>query len=62
MKTIKEVRDAFWEAHPMYIHQRKKTWRQNRYNATIRTMFVDYVDHLRRDNKISSELANRVTL
>lgn len=62
MKTITEVRDAFWDAHPLFQHMRKKTWRQNRYNATVRSAFVAYVDYLQRDNQISRDLAYRATL
>lgn len=35
---------------------------QNEYNATIRTMFVDYVDSLQRSGEISDRLAKNVTL
>jgi hypothetical protein len=62
MKTITEVRKAFWAYYPEFKPEYRKTYRQNDYNATIRTTFVDYVDHLRKGNVISEKLANRVTL
>lgn len=62
MKTITQVRMAFWEAFPEFKSDYRKTWRQNQYNATIRTTFVNYVDSLRKDNSITESLANRVTL
>lgn len=62
MKTISEVRAAFWEDHSQFRHQYRKTWRQNRYNATIRAAFVDYVDMLQKSGQITDALADRVTL
>lgn len=62
MKTITAVRLSFWSAFPEFKSEYRKTYRQNDYNATIRSCFVDYVDNLRRDNQISESLANRVTL
>jgi hypothetical protein len=62
MKTVNQVRAAFWEAHPQFKADYRKTYRQNQYNATIRTHFVDYVDHLRRNGDITESLAHRVTL
>ena len=62
MKTINEVRAAFWEDHGQFRHLYRKTWRQNQYNATVRAAFVDYVDSLHRDGQISDKLADRVTL
>ena len=62
MKTINEVRESFWNAFPEFQSERKTTKRQNQYNATIRSEFVQYVDFLHRDGIISDKLANRVTL
>lgn len=62
MKTITAVRKAFWEAHPQFKSEYRVKKRQNAYNATIRTAFVDYVDSIRRDGVISEGLAQRVTL
>ncbi len=62
MKTITEVRNSFWDNHPQFRSEYRKTWRQNQYNATIRSCFVDYVDHLQKDGVISESLAYRVTL
>jgi hypothetical protein len=62
MKKISEVRKAFWNNHPEFKSQYRKTYRQNQYNATIRSAFVAYIDGLKRDNVISESLANKVTL
>lgn len=62
MKTVTEVRTSFWEAHPEFKSEYRKTWRQNQYNCDIRTSFVDYVDYLRKDGVINESLAYRVTL
>ena len=53
MKTITEVRRAFWAAHPLLL--RKKT-------VDTRCAFVDFVDCLARNGQITDALANRVTL
>lgn len=66
MTTQKQIRAAFWAAHPEHeAHARKwgiKTAPQNRHNATTRTAFVDFVDYLNRSGEISDELAQRATL
>ena len=62
MKTQTEVRQAFWEAHPQYKNEYRKTCRQNQYRTDIRCAFVGFVDILRGDNEITETLANRVTL
>ena len=62
MKTLKQVRQAFWEAHPMFKNDYRKTYRQNRYKTDIRIAFVDYIDHLHRNGDINDSLANRAIL
>ena len=62
MKTKTEVRQAFWEAHPQFKNEYRKTWKQNQYNTDIRCSFVGYVDYLQKDGQISEKLAYRVTL
>ena len=62
MKTVTEVRNAFWASHEEFQSEFRKTWRQNRYNATIRSSFVMFVDNLHRDGQISDNLKNRATL
>ena len=61
--TQAQFRDAFWRQLPlMYRAQRRVRLRQNDYNATIRTAWVDFVDHLQKGGGISEALADRVTL
>jgi hypothetical protein len=60
----REVRAAFWEAHP--DAERKKTPDYSG-NGTMhvtdtRCAFSDYVDSLSRNGEISQALAERVTL
>jgi len=62
LKTISQVRANFWDNHPEYKPERRTRKRQNDYNATIRTAFVDYVDYLHRDGQISDAMAQKVTL
>ena len=61
MKTITEIRAAFWQGNEHMKHFIKSK-RQNEYNATIRSEFVEFVDMLNKDGFISDSLANRVTL
>lgn len=62
MKTVTELRRAFWEAHPQFMKYYRSSKRQNDYNADIRSSFVMFVDNLHRDGVISDNLANRVIL
>jgi hypothetical protein len=60
MNTLKEVRTAFWNAHPQ--HTRKGAMKQNNYSTDIRVNFCDYLDQLRKSGEISNKLANNATL
>lgn len=66
LTTQKQVREAFWEAYPLFDHQARKAGirskRQNEHCATVRCSFVDFVDMLCRNGEISETLAERVTL
>ena len=66
LTTQKQVRAAFWAAHPDFDFQAReagiRSKRQNEHCATVRCSFVDYVDSLARDGQISEQLASRVTL
>jgi ferric iron reductase protein FhuF len=54
------VRAAFWEQHPHYTRQGRKT--QNQYPANVRQAFCEFVDMLEKSGEISEKLAFRVTL
>jgi hypothetical protein len=62
----KDLRAAFWEAHPSFDHQARaagiRSKPQNEQCATVRCAFVDFVDALHRGGDISDALANRATL
>lgn len=62
MKTITQVRAAFWESHPEILHHKRSKKRQNDYNTNIRCLFVDFVDNLHKNGQISDKLAFKVTL
>ena len=62
MKTISEIRNAFWEANPQFKEYRRSRKRQNDYHAEIRCSFVDWLDSVNKDGLISDELANKATL
>jgi len=61
--TQKQVRELFWQMNPKWEKEHFTTRkRQNDYNATIRSSWVDFVDSLQRNGEISEALAYRVTL
>ena len=62
MTTQASVRDSFWNIHTEFDYQRRSRKRQNDYNATIRSAFVEFVDSLQKSGQISEALAERVTL
>lgn len=62
--TQKQIRRAFWQAFPE-ADRRKITdysGKGKMYRTDTRTLFVEFIDALRRDDQISPELAERVTL
>ena len=69
MTNQKQIRQAFWEAHPTANRKKypARDWtRENKsqrdYCTDTRCAFVDFLDHLARDGQISESLANRATL
>jgi hypothetical protein len=62
MKTVNQLRAAFWQLTPEFSQHYRKTWRQNRYNATIRSAWTCFVDAMHRDGNISDSLAKRAIL
>ncbi len=62
MTTQASVRDSFWNVFTQFQGDYRTRKRQNDYNATIRSAFVDFVDDLARSEQISEALASRVTL
>ncbi len=62
MKTFKEIRESFWSCYPEFKDDYRKTYKQNQYNATIRTAFCMYVDSLQRNGDITESQAYRITL
>ncbi len=62
MKTVTQIRESFWNEHPDFRKHYRKTWRQNRYNATIRAAWCFYIDMLELNGTISEKLADRAIL
>jgi len=62
MTTQKQVRAAFWNAHPQLKPEYRAKKRQDDYKCDTRMAFIDYVESLRKDGVISEELAYRITL
>jgi hypothetical protein len=69
MTNQKQIRAAFWDAHPTANRKRypARDWthedKSSRdYCTDTRCAFVDFVDSLARSGQISEALAQRVTL
>ena len=69
MTNQKQIRQAFWEAHPTANRKKypARDWtREDKsrrdYCTDTRCAFVDFVDHLNRSQIISDQLASRATL
>ena len=63
MKTQADIRQSFWDEHPGFKTAfYKKSKRQNSYPCTVRSVFVEFVDHLQKSGVITEKLAGRVTL
>lgn len=62
MTTQKQIRAAFWEAHPQWRRIPKFARTLMDYPTDTRCAFVDFVDSLARSGEISEALAQRVTL
>ena len=62
IKTLKELRSAFWMNHTEFVGDFvfKKT--QNDYRTDVRVEFCEWVDNLRRNEIIDDNLAIRATL
>ena len=69
MLNYKQVRAAFWEAHPTANRKRypardwtRKDKSERDYCTDTRCAFVDFIDYLSRSGLISEALAYRATL
>lgn len=62
MKTITEIRAAFWQAHPQFKSDYRAKKRQNDYSVDIRCTFCDWLDTIHKDGLISDRLANTASL
>jgi hypothetical protein len=69
MTNQKEIRAAFWAAHPGLPRRRHRYgWSRSDKTAELvypvdtRCAFVDFVDQLHRSGQISDNLASRATL
>lgn len=63
----KQIRKAFWEAHPNLPRRRYRySWNgasgELIYPTDTRVAFVDFLDHLHRNGQISEALVQRTTL
>ena len=59
----KDLRRAFWQAHPQYSPRKMSRAYRGYYHTTdTRVAWVDWIDSLSRDGQISEALASRATL
>lgn len=64
----KQIRAAFWDAHPTLPRRRHRyNWRHDKtaelvHAVDTRVAFVDFLDALHRSGQISDALAQRATL
>jgi hypothetical protein len=59
--TQKDLRAAFWEAHPRCAAVRRPGG-QNAQGTDVRMTWCDYVEAMNRNGEISDALADRATL
>jgi hypothetical protein len=62
MRTFKEVRASFWNAHPQFKSEYRKTYTQNQYRVDIRCAWVEWLEYLYKVDEIKEKLYYRVTL
>lgn len=64
LTTQREIRRAFWEAHPSLPRRKIRNYSGNgkMHVTDVRCAFCDFVDYLSKSNEISQELASRATL
>lgn len=64
--TQKSIRQLFWDSHPEFSEfkwiKKPKDKRIPQYNGDIRFAFNNFVDTLRKDGRISAQLAYITTL
>lgn len=60
--SFKEIRSNFWMLYPEFQKEFRCRKKQNDYNATIRSAFVEYINSLARDGQITTSQAYRITL
>jgi hypothetical protein len=64
IRTQRELRRAFWEAHPNLPRRRIRAYSGHglMHCTDTRVAFVDWLDSLERNREVSPELAQRATL
>lgn len=60
--NFKQIRSNFWALHPEFKNEYRYRKKQNDYNPTIRSSFVEYIDNLVRDGQITANQAKKITL
>ena len=62
LEDEEDVRNEFWIDHPEYLDQYHVLKTQNDYSVDIRSCFVDWLDQCHKNGRLSTELAQDVTL
>lgn len=59
--TFNQIRNMFFETYPQFKAERKKK-KGNNYSSTCGSCFVDFIDELNREGKITENQRSRITL
>lgn len=59
---LTDLRNAFWVNHPEFQPERRTKKRQNDYSADIRTAWVNFVDAMQKEGRITEKEAFNATL
>lgn len=60
--TVKQIREMFWNQHPQFKSEYRKTYSQNDYKTDIRVSFTEFTWYLYQNKQITEKQLNNVTL
>ncbi len=60
--TKKQIREMFWNEHPQFKNDYRKTYKQNDYTTDIRVSFTDFTWNLYQNGIITEKQLNDTTL
>jgi len=60
--TKKQIREMFWNEHPQFKNDFRKTYKQNDYTTDIRVSFTDFTWNLYQNGKITQKQLDNTSL